>query len=462
MKVKRMVKRFVYRVLLIAACGLFGLGGVPVPGSSTVEAAVETPPLDIVFVLDNSGSMIANDPDFIIRKVVTDFLQNLGPGVRLGMVIFDTQAKLAEPLADIESPETRTRLLASLDQINYQGQYTNTPAAIERAIYELKTNGTPDARQILVLLTDGIVDTGNKAEDLESERWLKEHLTLESKKLGIRIFGVAFTDKADFRLIQTLAVNTDGEYFRAYKAEDIQGVFERINRIVTQPPVMEPEVAVKPEIKPMPAPVPAPVASAPPPPAPAEPSKKLVLIPLVLSAVVVILGMIVVLVLIFNRKGRDRAADAAAQAEAARKAKAAAQMIEAELIDAENIIASDSKSLILNKRHISVGRDSSNDIVIPMEAVSSLHATIEYKNGNFYLEDNRSTNGTLLNDKKMEESKPVRLKSGDKITFAVYEFRFLLPDLAPFGETVMIREADREKLKSEIEAQKAAIPPQED
>jgi hypothetical protein len=51
----------------------------------------------------------------------------------------------------------------------------------------------------------------------------------------------------------------------------------------------------------------------------------------------------------------------------------------------------------------------------------------------------------------MEESKPVRLKSGDKITFAVYEFRFLLPDLAPFGETVMIREADREKLKRDIE-----------
>jgi hypothetical protein len=62
----------------------------------------------------------------------------------------------------------------------------------------------------------------------------------------------------------------------------------------------------------------------------------------------------------------------------------------------------------------------------------------------------------------MEVSKPVRLKSGDKITFAVYEFRFLLPDLAPFGETVMIREADRAKLKAEIEAQKAADIPEDE
>jgi Mg-chelatase subunit ChlD len=461
MKVKRMLKRFGSTVLLVATCGLLWLGGMLLPGAPPASATVEAAQLDIVFVLDNSGSMIANDPDFIIREVVTDFLQNAGPGVRLGMVIFDTQAILAESLVDIEVPETRARLLASLDQINYQGQYTNTPAAIERAIYELKTNGNPDARQVIILLTDGIVDTGNKSEDLESERWLKEQLTLESKKLGIRIFGVAFTDKADFRLIQTLAVNTDGEYFRAYRAEDIQGVFEKINRIVMQPPVIEPQAAVKPDVKPLPAPVPQPVAPAPPP-ASAEPSRKLMLVPLILSAVVVILGMAVILVLIFNRKGRDKAAEEAARAETARKAKAEAQMIEAELIDAENIVASDSKSLILNKRHVSVGRDSSNDIVIPMEAVSSLHATIEYKNGNFYLEDNRSTNGTLLNDKKMEESTPVRLKSGDKITFAVYEFRFLLPDLAPFGETVMIREADREKLKAEIAAQKAAGVPQEE
>jgi len=168
---------------------------------------------------------------------------------------------------------------------------------------------------------------------------------------------------------------------------------------------------------------------------------------------VVVLGMIVILVLIFNRKGRAREADEAARAEAAKKSLPEEPMIEAELIDAENIVASDSKSLILKTNHVSIGRDESNDIVIPKEAISSLHATIEFKNGNFYLEDNRSTNGTLLNDKRMGESIPVRLKSGDKITFAVYEFRFLLPDLAPYGETVMIGEADREKLKQDIEAQ---------
>ena len=50
--------------------------------------------LDIVFVLDNSGSMITNDPKFITRKVVTNFLNNVGEGFRIGMVIYDQEASL--------------------------------------------------------------------------------------------------------------------------------------------------------------------------------------------------------------------------------------------------------------------------------------------------------------------------------------------------------------------------------
>ena len=43
--------------------------------------------LDILFVLDNSGSMRSNDPNFITREVVTNFVSDLGERARLGMVI---------------------------------------------------------------------------------------------------------------------------------------------------------------------------------------------------------------------------------------------------------------------------------------------------------------------------------------------------------------------------------------
>ena len=106
---------------------------------------------------------------------------------------------------------------------------------------------------------------------------------------------------------------------------------------------------------------------------------------------------------------------------------------QAELIDVHKIISE--KSLVLGKRVVEIGREEDKDITIPEDTISSLHATIEYRDNSFFLEDQRSTNGTSLNNEKIEPNKPIKLKSGDQIHFDVYEFRFLLPDQAPAGKT---------------------------
>ncbi|MFT5176504.1 MAG: pSer/pThr/pTyr-binding forkhead associated (FHA) protein, partial [Gammaproteobacteria bacterium] len=62
----------------------------------------------------------------------------------------------------------------------------------------------------------------------EKARWMKSTLADEAADRGVRIFGIAFTDNADFELIQTLASRTGGEYYRAYTAADIDGVFTKI------------------------------------------------------------------------------------------------------------------------------------------------------------------------------------------------------------------------------------------
>ncbi len=400
---------------------------------------VPPPILDIIIVLDNSGSMKKNDPDFITKEVVTNFLFGLGKKSRLGMVIFDQEAKLVEPLTEIALQEAGAKFLTSLDTINYKGLFTNTPAGIERAIYELKTSGRKDARKVIILLTDGIVDTGNKNQDLEKEKWLSEDLTLVSKKEGIRIFGIAFTDKADFRLIQTLAYKTDGDYFRAYTADEIHGVFKKIHEEITKPP---PQPKTAPLVPPQPKPVTVEAKKVEPAPVPrpeALPVKKgIALLPLVVSLVAIFLGVIA-LIMLLKRKTEDRIAPELYKAKIDDTLPPDHPVFQAELIDTGNIISDESLSLVLNKESVSIGRDSSNDIVIPKDSISSLHSTIEYRNGYFYLEDHRSTNGTRLNNTKLKENQPVRLKSGDKIHFAVYEFRFLLHDQAPFGETVFLQ-----------------------
>ena len=121
-------------------------------------------------------------------------------------------------------------------QLNYRGKLTDSPAGMERAIYELNSKGRKDASKVIVFMTDGIVDTGDKARDLERARWLREDLAAQSQRLGIRIFGIAFTDEADYQLIHALGEKTGGGYFRALKADEIPRIFEEIDSSIQAPP----------------------------------------------------------------------------------------------------------------------------------------------------------------------------------------------------------------------------------
>lgn len=388
--------------------------------SSPGNTQKEQPILDILLVLDNSGSMKKNDPRFLTRQVVTNFLNGLGKDSRLGMVTFDQEARLAEPLTEVTSWKARAKFLKSLDTVNYKGLFTNSPAGIERAIYELKTYGRSDAQKVIIFLTDGIVDTGDKGQDLEKEKWLKEELVKESKNAGIRIIGIAFTDQADFRLIQTLAIKTGGDYFRAYRAEDIQHVFKKINEVITKPPAKTMlQAPSKTEL--ISPPVQEPTSSQ------TLDQKKGAPLAIILAAIVALIIMVL--------RGRSSSPIGCGE-DIGRSGHSPGKELpisHAGLIDVESIISR--KSLVLDKKSMTIGRDSNNDIAIPKDTISSLHATIEYKDSYFYLEDQRSSNGTSLNNKKIEPNKPVRLKSGDRIKFDIYEFRFVLPDEIPRGKT---------------------------
>lgn len=422
---------------------------------------------EIIFVLDNSGSMKQNDPNRITKDVVASFIKNVDAGFRLGMVIFGKDASILEPLTEITGTETDDKFIDSLNRLDYRGQLTNTPTGIERAIYELKTNGKENAEKIIILLTDGIIDTGDSKQNIESERWLKEDLLQECQQLGIKIFGIAFTDNADFRLMQILSLKTNGEYFRVYQAEEIQNVFDNINKQLSRPSPAKPDtkIATPQTGKPV---LSSPVqkektkveqqlsadSKLPPPKTPAlrtepskpdqavsetevSPGKRSTDIFLTLFLIAIILVVFILLLMIY-KNSRVKPNDLTFRENKNDLFPEIRPDVQAELIDVEHIILQDSISLVIDKASVSIGRDHNNDIVIPEKVVSSLHATITYKNGQYYLEDNRSTNGTRLNNQFIEQDTKVKLKSGDIIHFAKCEFRFLVHDQAPYGETVLI------------------------
>jgi pSer/pThr/pTyr-binding forkhead associated (FHA) protein len=60
-----------------------------------------------------------------------------------------------------------------------------------------------------------------------------------------------------------------------------------------------------------------------------------------------------------------------------------------------------------------IGRDAGNDIVLPDEAASARHATLEVRDEEWWIEDLGSTNGTIVNGVRI--SKRERVRFGDEI-----------------------------------------------
>lgn len=76
----------------------------------------------------------------------------------------------------------------------------------------------------------------------------------------------------------------------------------------------------------------------------------------------------------------------------------------------------------LTMSQLRIGRADDNDIVIPETDVSEYHCQIMRRNGDLYLEDLQSTNGTYANGGRIE--KPFRLSAGDVVTVGSWLFMF--------------------------------------
>ena len=75
----------------------------------------------------------------------------------------------------------------------------------------------------------------------------------------------------------------------------------------------------------------------------------------------------------------------------------------------------------LSERPITIGRSPEADVVILDEKASRIHCGIRLWDGEFYVKDLKSRNGTYVNDQRVDVAK---LKSGDRIRVGNILFSF--------------------------------------
>ncbi|MGI6366372.1 MAG: VWA domain-containing protein [Bacillota bacterium] len=180
------------------------------------DVIIETLYLDIVFVLDSSGSMSGNDPQGYRKTAAKSFVDALIPGDRGAVVTFSSSAALRQGLtSDFEAVK------AGIDQA-YASGGTNIGAGISIAINELINKSTVDRIKVIILLSDG-------------DGSYNHSLTAQAQANDIVIYTIGLGNRVNTSLLKSIAQGTGGMYFPVSSSSQLPDVFSRIEEIITEP-----------------------------------------------------------------------------------------------------------------------------------------------------------------------------------------------------------------------------------
>ncbi len=446
----------------------------------------------MVLLVDNSGSMRENDIDRLVLAGVVSFIESLPPTTEVAIVSFDARGRLIQPL--IPAAEFDPTILNRLDS---RGPRTDLSLAVERGLYELRHRPPTEGHDAILMITDGIMDTGSPEGDLRAESWLSGELTQQLVQRDITMWVVALSEEADFRILNPITRATGGDYLRAMTASEIRGAIERIReRILAsdprpaeahrQAPAPAPAVAVEamqatpglaapghtaveeasaePAVATRVVPeqavpgqaVPRPAVPDQPIPRPAQPEAEPLEEPVLLPTMQVDLTSPAVrpdtvsaarwwLAAMLLLVGAALLGWAVWRTWLARQpvpkpvVSALEYFPDCYLVDLHGV--TNASTLPLKGKYNMITRlqqppdDGIHYIQIFRRQIGRRHALIEYRDFSFWVIDQQSMNGTFLNGKRV--TMETRLKHGDRLRFYKYEFEYCVSDLALSNETMV-------------------------
>lgn len=91
---------------------------------------------------------------------------------------------------------------------------------------------------------------------------------------------------------------------------------------------------------------------------------------------------------------------------------------------------------------LSIGRGTDNDVVLGSKEVSRNHALLSVLNGELYVKDLASSNGTFINDERIESNQSTSVQVNDTLGFASFSFKVTTPAAGMVSESNLLTGSD--------------------
>jgi len=202
--------------------------------------------IDIVMAIDVSGSMLAKDlkPNRMeaLKKVAKSFVEGR-PNDRIGIVLYAAEAYTKTPVTSDKAIVQDAIQSIKYDNVLQDG--TGIGMGLTTAVNRLKDSKAKS--KVIILMTDGVNNAGfiepETASQIAKEYGIKVY-TIGIGTNGDALFPYAYAPNGGFlfrmmpveidvNLLQAIARNTGGKYFRANSNSKLQAIYEEINKLET-------------------------------------------------------------------------------------------------------------------------------------------------------------------------------------------------------------------------------------
>ncbi len=178
---------------------------------------VKRPPVNLVLVIDESGSMNERGKMSYAKKAAKNMISNLNSNDRVGVIAYSDYARVISPLKKLKN---KSKLRRKIDQI-YPTNATNLSSGLIEGIRELKYED--DYRRInkVILLSDGLANRG--VTDIYSLSKIASRASAEGIYITTMGLGLHF----DEDLMATVAEYGAGNYYFIESPNQIAYIFDK-------------------------------------------------------------------------------------------------------------------------------------------------------------------------------------------------------------------------------------------